>query len=169
MKRLIFINGTMGAGKTAVSRELLHRMQPGVFLDGDWCWMAEPFLVNTETKEMVQQNIAVLLQNFLRCSAYENVIFCWVMQEKAIGEEILRRLEGEYRFYWFTLTLSEQVLRERLERDIQAGIRERDVIERSVARIPCYEKMDTQRIDVSRISPAEAAAKLAEMIRAKEK
>ncbi|MCL2885137.1 MAG: AAA family ATPase, partial [Oscillospiraceae bacterium] len=34
MKRLIFVNGTMGVGKTAVCNELLSLLQPGVFLDG---------------------------------------------------------------------------------------------------------------------------------------
>lgn len=46
-----------------------------VFLDGDWCWDADPFQVTEETKEMVMQNICCLLNNFLHCTAYENVIF----------------------------------------------------------------------------------------------
>ena len=84
MKRLIFINGTMGAGKTTVCQELKKLLPPCAFLDGDWCWDMEPFLVTEETKAMVQENIVFLLRRFLACSAYENVIFCWVMHRQEI-------------------------------------------------------------------------------------
>ena len=42
VKRLIFVNGTMGAGKTATCRELKKLLPPCAFLDGDWCWDMEP-------------------------------------------------------------------------------------------------------------------------------
>lgn len=53
MKNLFLIGGTMGIGKSTVSRCLKHRLPNGVFLDGDWCWDAEPFVVTEETKKMV--------------------------------------------------------------------------------------------------------------------
>lgn len=46
------INGTMGVGKTATSRELQKMLNNCVFLDGDWCWDMQPFIVNEETKRM---------------------------------------------------------------------------------------------------------------------
>lgn len=65
MKNLILINGTMGAGKTTVSRALQKILPDAVFLDGDWCWDADPFLVTEETKRMVMENITFLLAQFL--------------------------------------------------------------------------------------------------------
>lgn len=50
-KRLIVINGTMGVGKTSVSEQLKILMPKAVMLDGDWCWSADPFTVNSETKK----------------------------------------------------------------------------------------------------------------------
>ena len=41
----------------------------------------------------------------------------------------------------FTLMVSERALRQRLERDVTAGLRQADVIDRSVQRLPLYEKM----------------------------
>ena len=38
---------------------------------------------------MVMDNITHLLNNFLHCSAYENVIFCWVMDRQAILDDLL--------------------------------------------------------------------------------
>lgn len=43
----------MGVGKTAVCQRLKEALPAAVFLDGDWCWDADPFQVNEETKDMV--------------------------------------------------------------------------------------------------------------------
>ena len=80
MKKLILINGTMGAGKTTTCQELLKLLQPCVFLDGDWCWNMNPFIVNEETKQIVVKNISFMLNNFIASSEFEYIIFCWVMQ-----------------------------------------------------------------------------------------
>lgn len=93
MKRLYIIGGTMGVGKTTVCQELKRILPNSVFLDGDWCWDANPFRVNEETKRMVMQNIWFMLNQFLHCSVYENIIFCWVMQEQSIIDSILTNID----------------------------------------------------------------------------
>ena len=93
MKTLYLIGGTMGAGKTTVCQLLKRSLPNSVFLDGDWCWDADPFHVTAETKSMVMDNICHTLCNFLHCSAYENVIFCWVMDLPEIGSSLLFRLD----------------------------------------------------------------------------
>ena len=96
MKHLVLISGPMAVGKTAVCRELKHLAAPCAFLDGDWCWDMEPFQVTAETKAMVQENIAFLLGQFLRCPAYETVIFCWVMHQQDIIDSIIEKLDLEH-------------------------------------------------------------------------
>lgn len=71
MKRLYLIGGTMGVGKSTVCQRLKIELKNSVFLDGDWCWDSNPFQVTEETKTMVTDNICYLLNNFLRCTAYE--------------------------------------------------------------------------------------------------
>ena len=150
MKKLYLIGGTMGVGKTTVCRALQKKLPHCVFLDGDWCWDMSPFVVNEETKAMVMDNICHLLQNFLRCTAYENIIFCWVMHEQSIIDDILSRLDvGETEVITISLLASEKAITSRLEKDVTAGIRTPDVIERSIARIPLYEKLDTLKIDTN--------------------
>ena len=61
MKNLYLIGGTMGVGKTTVCRILKQQLPDAVFLDGDWCWDADPFVVTEETKAMVLQNICFML------------------------------------------------------------------------------------------------------------
>lgn len=148
MKTLYLISGTMGVGKTAVSQQLKKDLPNSVFLDGDWCWDANPFQVTEETKAMVTDNICFLLNNFLHCSAYENIIFCWVMHEQFIIDSIVERLNTENcNVKCISLMTDEATLRKRLEADVNAGIRTEDVIERSVARISKYQHLETIKID----------------------
>ena len=99
MKTLYLIGGTMGVGKTTISRQLKKDLHNSVFLDGDWCWDADPFQLTEETKEMVMRNICFLLNNFLRCTAYDNIILCWVMHEQYIIDTLFRILYATVDLY----------------------------------------------------------------------
>lgn len=150
MKNIYIIGGTMGVGKTTVSQTLKKKLPNSVFLDGDWCWDADPFLVTEETKEMVMDNICHSLNNFIRCSAYENIIFCWVMHEQAIIDTILHRIHTmDCEVNCISLMADDNTLTSRLMGDVNKGIRTSDVIERSVNRIPLYEKLATRKIDTN--------------------
>ena len=140
----------MGVGKTAVSQRLKRVLPNSVFLDGDWCWDASPFQVTAETKAMVTDNICYLLNNFLHCSVYENIIFCWVMHQQQIIDGIMDKLDtGNCEVKCISLITDEMNLRKRLSEDVEKGIRTADVLERSIARIPLYRTLDTIKIDTS--------------------
>ena len=122
-----------------------------------------PFVVTDETKAMVNSNIAHLLNGFLACSEFENVIFCWVLHEQYILDNLINALNLDgCTTCCFSLVSTEQALVERLNRDIVAGKRDSDITERSVARISLYDELDTVKLDVSAISPADAARRIAE-------
>lgn len=63
----------------------------------------------------------------------------------------------EFEVFKFTLTLSEKALEERITKDVANNLRTIDVLERSLARLELYDKMDTNKIDVSTITPQQAA------------
>ncbi|MDO4568539.1 MAG: AAA family ATPase [Clostridia bacterium] len=161
MKHLYIVGGAMGVGKTAVGRELLKALPHCAFLDGDWCWTADPFTDTPQTREMAMANACFLLNGFLRCSAYDNIVFCWVLHEQRIIDELLSRLELEgCEVRSASLVCSEEALVERLRRDIAAGVRSEDIVRRSVARLPMYGALNTLKLDVTRMAPAEAARAL---------
>lgn len=161
MKTVYLIGGTMGVGKTTVSQILKKKLPNAVFLDGDWCWDASPFRVTEETKAMVMDNICHLLNNFIHCSAYEHIIFCWVMHEQRIIDDILTRLDVFHcNIRNISLVCDAESLKARLEKDISSGLRSSDIIDRSVARIPLYCSLNTEKIDTS----GKSAAQIADLI-----
>ena len=150
MKTLYMIGGTMGIGKTTVCQQLKQDLPNSVFLDGDWCQDASPFQLTDETKAMVTNNICYVLNNFLKCSAYENIIFCWVMHEQSIINSILEKLDTQNcEVKCISLVADEKTLRERLAMDVERGIRSEDIIERSIARVPMYQALNTIKIDTN--------------------
>ena len=164
MKRLYIIGGTMGVGKTTVGQQLKKDLPNSVFLDGDWCWDADPFQVTEETKTLVQDNICHMLNNFLQCSVYETVIFCWVMHEQEIIDSIIAKLKlDNCEVKCISLIVDEENLQRRLTRDVQKGIRKEDVIDRSIARIPLYQKLDTVKVDTNNKTIAEIVAEIAQL------
>ena len=161
VKNLYFIGGTMGVGKTTVGKSLMNMLENSVFLDGDWCWYSHPFTVTSETKEMVTNNICTLLNNFIGCSAYDNIIFCWVMHEQSIIDDILCRLNITCcRLINVSLICGEDELVRRLHKDIAAGLRTDGIIERSVSRLAKYCNLNTKKIDTTHLNPEEVARKI---------
>ena len=164
MKTLYLIGGPMGVGKTTACKALKQLLPRAVMLDGDWCWDADPFVVTAETKAMVEDNICHLLNNFLACSAYESIIFCWVMDLPEIGSSLLSRLDTDgCRVAQVSLVCSQEALTDRLERDIAAGLRQPDIIDRSLARLPRFDALDTVKLDTTALTPQQVAQAIAKL------
>ena len=162
MRKFYLIGGPMGVGKTTVCQILKRKLDRCVFLDGDWCWDMDPFIVNAQTKALVLDNICDILNRFLTCSVFENVVFCWVLHQQDILDTLLARIDSRgWKVVCISLTASPQTLTERLERDIAAGRRQADVIPRSLARLPLYARLNTIKIDTSHRTAKETAAEFA--------
>lgn len=156
MKKLYFIGGTMGVGKTTTCKLLKKSLNNCVFLDGDWCWDMNPFNVNEETRSMVMKNICYLLNSFLECSTYDNIIFCWVLHKQSIINDILNNINiSNCEVKNISLICDENSLVKRLQKDIDNGIRNKDIITDSLSRIPLYNELDTIKIDTSNLNPLE--------------
>ena len=162
MKHLYLIGGPMGVGKTAVCRALQQRLPNCAFLDGDWCWDMKPFYITDETKAMVMDNSCHVRGNFLRCSAFDNVVFCWVMHQQSILDELVSRLPlRDVELHCISLIASPEELTARLQKDIDAGLRQPDVVGRSLDYLPLYEGLNTQKVDTTGLTIEEIIEKLA--------
>ena len=162
MKNIIFINGTMGVGKSSICRQLNKQLDNSVYLDGDWCWMADPFTVTEETKDMVTDNICHLLNNFIKCRVYKNIIFCWVMDFERIYESIFSKLYTEdCNIYRFTICCNPETLKKRVEGDT---VQEGRNFEKSLERVSRFENMNTVKIYNDDMTAEETARHIKKLI-----
>lgn len=108
----------MGTGKTTICKILYKKLNNSVWLDGDWCWMMNPFKVTEENKRMAEDNITYLLNNFLENPDFEYVIFSWVMHNENIFDVLLEKLQkNEFQRYKISLVCSpEELKKENAER-----------------------------------------------------
>ncbi len=164
-KKFIIINGPMGVGKSEICRRLNKELGESVMLDGDWCWMMEPFVVTEENRSMVEDNIIHLLRNFLSNSSFKHVIFTWKINDEAVFEFLLRSLSGlDFDLYKITLTCDEATLRRRLMADVAKNIREEAEIEKGVELLGVFEAMDTDKVDTSTLTADEVTRAVARRI-----
>ena len=92
----------------------------------------------------------MLLNNDLKCSVFEHIIFCWVMHEQSIIDDLLSHLDlKDVKVISISLVCQKEALEKRIQKDIDQGIRKPDVLARSVERLEMYQKLNTYKIDVS--------------------
>lgn len=165
IKKLIIINGTMGVGKSSVCEKLYKTLPNCAWLDGDWCAMINPFVTSNENKDIVISNITHIINNFLKSSSIQYIIFNWLIESDTIMNRILNNIENDnFLLYKITLTCSMEELVKRIGRDILDGKRNRESINRSLERISLYDKMDTYKIDTTNLKQDEISKKLITII-----
>ncbi|MEF2783583.1 MAG: hypothetical protein U0N20_10870 [Clostridium sp.] len=87
------------------------------------------------------------------------------MHEQSIIDTILDALDTQnIKVIKISLLTDENSLRNRLTQDIQSGIRTVDVVERSLSRLPLYQKLDTIKIDSSNKTIATILSEIKEIL-----
>ncbi len=136
----------MGIGKSTICNQLNQDLDHSVFLDGDWCWNMDPFIVNQDTKNMVLDNITHCLNNFIHTPGIENIIFCWVMHKQDIIDKIIQKLDTEgVDIHLISLICEKEELIKRMLIDR----RDNQTIRKSLQYLELYKDLDTQKIDVT--------------------
>lgn len=146
VKHVYLIGGPMGIGKSTICNHLNQDLDHSVFLDGDWCWNMDPFVVNQDTKNMVLDNITHCLNNFIHTPGIENIIFCWVMHKQDIIDKIIQKLDTEgVDIHLISLICEKEELIKRMLIDR----RDNQTIRKSLQYLELYKDLDTQKIDVT--------------------
>lgn len=162
--RLIFINGAPGTGKSSVSRALQKMLPRCALLDGDDVWNLRPFSVTEKSRELALANMSAVLKNYLGSGLASNVLFCWVMHERPIPEELLRRIRHEGDFSLFTLTCGEEELKRRILAEEESGARRKGGLPLALRRAEQVQKNFPDALDTAGRKPEECAHILAERI-----
>ena len=113
-QKLIILSGSPCVGKSAVADVLYQSCENSAYLDGDWCWCVHPFSVEDPRLRNGDKSMSYVLSNYLQ-SSFDYVVFSSVVAMfEDIREPILRGITAtEYEVIGFTLTCSEETLRER--------------------------------------------------------
>ena len=148
----------MGIGKSTICNQLNQDLDHSVFLDGDWCWNMDPFIVNQDTKNMVLDNITHCLNNFIHTPGIENIIFCWVMHKQDIIDKIIQKLDTEgVDIHLISLICEKEELIKRMLIDR----RDNQTIRKSLQYLELYKDLDTQKIDVTTLDVQKTIDKMA--------
>ncbi len=84
------------------------------------------------------------------------------MHQQSIIDDILSRLDtSNLEVISVSLVCTPEALERRLRGDIEVGLREPDIIARSIERLPLYEFLDTVKIDTTGITAEEVAERIA--------
>ncbi|MNB74519.1 ribose 1,5-bisphosphokinase [compost metagenome] len=161
MKKLVIINGTMGVGKSTIVSNLYKQLENSVWLDGDWCWLMNPWNITEENKTMVMNNIHYILNQYLENSMFEYVFFTWVIHKESIFDEIVAGINRhDYKIVKITLTCSEEELIHRMQQDR----RSEKEIDNSLNRLGFYKTMNTQKLNTDGKDVGETVKALLKMI-----
>lgn len=116
-KKLIFISGTIGSGKTTLSNKLVYSIPNSVMLDGDWCFQqGKTWYFDKDTKNMAIDNIIYILNNYIQNPHFENIIFCWTLHKQEMIDKILKGINSKESidFYHFSIICSFDTIKERV-------------------------------------------------------
>jgi len=145
-KKLVLINGTMGVGKSTLTNAVLKQLPNAVWLDGDWCWMMNPWVFSEENKRMVEDNITHLLRNFLKNPGFDTILFTWVMHRPEIFDIVLDPLQDlEFDLQKISIMCAPDELKNRMIQDNRPS----QTIENSLNRLPQYQTLDTIKLDTT--------------------
>ena len=160
-KRLIFIGGTVGVGKSACAAELKKLLPKCAFLEGDACGELSRVKKSRELDRLVLDNIACLLRNFLSSPELENVVLVRSLGERDSVRRILSRIGGgEYDLYHITLVASHEAVTARLTWDVRRGSRRASQIAQAIDQMRTYDVSDSITISTDNLTPREVAARV---------
>jgi len=75
-KKLIFICGPNGVGKSSTGRELINYIENSAFVDSDLCALRNPF-IDTEGICLGKQFMQYMLAKYMESSQYECIIWAY--------------------------------------------------------------------------------------------
>ncbi len=157
MKKLLFLCGANGIGKTTISKEIINILPNSAYVDSDPCRIMNPFILNDTTIPTISKNISDMIINYFNCSLVETVVFSYGFHGRR--KEVFERISDtisvvKHNFIPFLLWCDEQENISRMKFDNRTiGQIERTLNESRKS----YETVTYPKIDISKLSVKQAA------------
>jgi len=148
MKKLIFIHGPNGVGKSSLCKALHVRLENSAWVESEWCRCINPFIFNEEVELLTEKNMTQLIRSYLECSFIEYVILDWGLHgpRGKILKNVLENLRDlDYLYIPVTIKCSED---ENIRRMLGDG-RDSDRVERALKVRCIYEELPYPCIDTT--------------------
>ncbi|MDJ0752531.1 MAG: AAA family ATPase [Ardenticatenaceae bacterium] len=121
---IIIINGSLGVGKSSVSKAIHRRFEKSVYLDGDHIGYVHPFEIYDEARIDHLYRTLALLVSFHQENGYANFVINYVFESPESLQkllDLLRPLDPAVHVYWLTCDPEEQEQRIRSRNRDQLG------------------------------------------------
>lgn len=163
MKRLIFLCGPNGVGKTTLCRAMLKITPRSAYVDSDTMRLMNPFALTDETIPTIAKNISDVIGNYLACPAVDTVFFSYGLHGRR-GEVLARvrqALEGiDCRLIPFVIWCGEEENVRRMRVD---GRDEERIARALTVSRGAYGSVPYPRIDVTNLTVQESAQRVLRM------
>ena len=161
-KKLVMITGPAGIGKTTVCKELFKRINGCAWLDGDWCWMVNPYPGKTpEQKKYVEKAFGYIINGYFNNANTKIILFSWLMHSQFMFDLITEQIaDKDYELIKIALVCSDKnmyVERMRNDRRREEQIKEADNMKR-------FHQLNANIIDVVHLSVDDVAERIIELI-----
>jgi len=165
MKRLVFICGPNGVGKSTLCRALVEKLPGSAYVDSDPCRVMNPFVLDDVTIPVIAANISGMMRNYFACSYVDTVIFSYGLhgRRREVFDRIMALLaDVEYQFLPLLLICSEKENLRRMKTDNRDMARIHRALEVSRA---AFEDLDYPVLDVTELSVEATVENVLEYIR----
>ncbi len=165
MKKLLFICGPNGVGKTTVCRYIVENKSNTAYVDSDACRLLNPFVLDDVTIPVISKNISDMIRNYLNCEYVDTVLFSYGFhgRRKEVFDSVLTSLEDTvYQFQPVLLICEEEENIRRMRQDGRDAERVRRGIEQSRK---AFENVGYQTLDVTQLTVADTADKILKLFR----
>jgi adenylate kinase family enzyme len=163
MKRLVFIHGPNGVGKSTTCKLLHEKTQGSAWVESEWARRINPFTFTEEIERMTENNLTQLLRSYLELSVVETVFFNWGLYgpREKIFKRVMRNISDmEYQYIPILITCSERENINRMKLDQRSDLR----ISRGIKIRNLYENPECNVIDSTDLTPMEVADYVLELL-----
>jgi len=160
MKRLLFLCGPNGIGKTTICNAILSQLSRSAYVDSDACRMMNPFVLDDETIPTIAKNIADLIENYAACSAVETILFSYGFhgRRREVFAQVMKRVEAlDLHFVPFLLCCDEDENLRRMRQDGRSEQRIRTALEQSRR---AFDGVGYPTLDITHLTADETAARI---------
>jgi len=161
VKKLVIIAGPAGIGKTTVCQRLFKTIEGCAWLDGDWCWMVNPYPGKTdEQKAYSLESFGRILDGYFNDENTDIIFFSWMIQRDFMFKLVIDKISyKKYEVIKIVLVCDEKVFLQRL---IDGNRSERKI--NNPDDMEKYRSLNAHVLDTTNLSVCDTANKIMSLI-----